>query len=292
MCCRRALCVMQVSAALLALANVPARGDSGGPSTLLQWSYGKNSDSDEGSVFDKPLETDRPDFTESAKTVGKGVLQIEGGYTFTSDNADGVRTTDHSFPETLYRLGVFADWLELRAYWNYEVQRTTTGGVSETQFGADDLTLGIKIALTPQQCILPETGIILQMSVPTGGDAFAADRVLPGIEYCYAWDITEAWSLAGMTALEDIVDDVTEDTCMQFSQSLSLGHEWTDWLHSYAEWYVLSPISADTNLPQYYFDGGFTVLINYNVQWDIRAGVGLNEAADNFFTGSGLSVRF
>jgi hypothetical protein len=55
---------------------------------------------------------------------------------------------------------------------------------------------------------------------------------------------------------------------------------------------VLSPISADTNRPQHYFNGGFTYLFNNDVQWDIRAGVGLNEAADNFFAGTGLSLRY
>ena len=50
--------------------------------------------------------------------------------------------------------------------------------------------------------------------------------------------------------------------------------------------------SADTNRPQNYLNGGFTYLINDDMQWDIRAGVGLNEAADDFFVGSGLSVRY
>jgi len=27
------------------------------------------------------------------------------------------------------------------------------------------------------------------------------------------------------------------------------------------------------------------------VQWDVRAGVGLNDAADDYFVGTGLSVR-
>ncbi|MGH7200498.1 MAG: transporter [Planctomycetaceae bacterium] len=35
-----------------------------------------------------------------------------------------------------------------------------------------------------------------------------------------------------------------------------------------------------------------TWLINDDVQWDIRAGWGLNSAADDFFCGTGLSIRF
>jgi hypothetical protein len=286
---RRSVSAIAITVAFFGIAVFEARGD--GPGTLLHWNSGKNSD-EGGSDLDKPLETDRPDFTESAKTVGRGVVQLEGGYTFSYDNENGVRTADHSFPETLLRIGVLADWFELRADWNYEVLRTKTGGTANTDSGADDLTLGLKIALTPQQSCLPETGIILQMSVPTGADAFSADEVLPGVEYCYAWDITKNWSLAGLTAMVGAVDDVTSDTYSEFEQSLSLGYSWNEKIRNYTEWYVLSPISADTNRPQYYFNGGFTVLINNDVQWDIRAGVGLNEAADNFFAGTGLSLRY
>jgi hypothetical protein len=34
-----------------------------------------------------------------------------------------------------------------------------------------------------------------------------------------------------------------------------------------------------------------TYLITNNIQWDLRAGVGLNQAADDFFTGTGISIR-
>ena len=82
------------------------------------------------------------------------------------------------------------------------------------------------------------------------------------------------------------------DTFSEFNQSFSLGRSWSEKLGSYTEWYVLAPTDADTNRPENYFNAGFTYLFNKNVQWDIRAGVGLNEAADNFFVGSGLSLRF
>ena len=39
-------------------------------------------------------------------------------------------------------------------------------------------------------------------------------------------------------------------------------------------------------------DGGFTLLLNNDVQWDVRAGVGLNDNADDYFAGMGLSLRF
>jgi hypothetical protein len=77
-----------------------------------------------------------------------------------------------------------------------------------------------------------------------------------------------------------------------YSQSFTLGHSWSETVSSYAEWYVLAPTGADTNRPENYFNGGITVLFGLDVQWDIRAGVGLDEAADDFFVGSGLSMRY
>jgi hypothetical protein len=187
---------------------------------------------------------------------------------------------------------MFAEWFEFRADWNYAVERTETGGIADTQSGAEDLTIGCKIALTPQECILPETAIILQMSVPTGSDAFTDDEVLPGFNYLYGWDLVEDWTLGGSTGLNATTDDVTTDTYTQYSQSFTLGHSWTDKLSSYFEWYVLAPIGADENKPENYLNGGFTYLINDDLQWDIRAGFGLNEAADDFFAGTGLSMRY
>ena len=85
--------------------------------TLLQWSYGTSFEG--GPDLSEPLVTDRPDFTESTVTVGRGVMQLECGYTFTADDEAGVRTNNHSFPETLLRVGMLAEWFELRFDWNY-----------------------------------------------------------------------------------------------------------------------------------------------------------------------------
>jgi hypothetical protein len=43
---------------------------------------------------------------------------------------------------------------------------------------------------------------------------------------------------------------------------------------------------------EHYLNGGLTYLINNDVQFDVRVGWGLNEAAEDFFAGAGLSVRF
>ncbi|MGE3638933.1 MAG: transporter, partial [Pirellulales bacterium] len=261
-----------------------------GPGTLMQWGYGPEVQG--GPDLSKPLVTDRPDFTESSVTVGMGVVQLESGYTFTYDDSDGDITKQHSYPEALFRIGMFAEWFELRLAWNYGESAESTFGDRVTNLeGADDLYLGAKIGLTPQSGCLPETGIILQATVPTGAAAFTAGEVLPGVNYVYGWDVNDFFSVGGGTQANRALDDNGEDFYVEFAQSITTGYGWTDKWSSYAEWFMFAPAGAETAQNQQYFDSGLTYLITDNIQWDIRAGVGLNEAADDFFAGSGLSIR-
>jgi hypothetical protein len=276
--------------ALAAIAVDSAWAESGYRKTLLQWSYGTSFEG--GPDLYDPIVTDRPDFTESSVTVGYGVIQLETGYTFTHDSDAGDSTRSHSFPESLLRIGMFAEWFEFRVDWNYGDEQTEIAALENSASGAEDLGLGVKLALTPQESLLPETAIIFQMSVPTGSAEFTADEVLPGFNYLYGWDINEDWSTGGSSAINRAVDDGTGDAYHELSQSWTVGRSWTDRVSSYAEWFVIAPTSADTVQTEHYFNGGFTVLLNDDLQWDIRAGLGLNDAADDFFTGTGLSMRY
>jgi hypothetical protein len=56
--------------------------------TLLAWP-GENGTQGGPPGLDEPLASDRPDFTESSSTVGRGIWQLESGYTFIEDRAGG-----------------------------------------------------------------------------------------------------------------------------------------------------------------------------------------------------------
>ncbi|MEO8497302.1 MAG: transporter [Planctomycetota bacterium] len=256
------------------------------PGTLFQWSYGNSFSG--GPDLSQPIVTDRPDFTEASSTVGRGVAQLEMGYTYIFDNDGTDQTKSHSYPETLLRYGILANWLEFRAFWNYANEEVNGSSTS----GSDDLYLGFKIGLTPQEGLLPEMAIIPQMTVPTGHAAFTAGEVLPGVNLNYGWDINDFLSTGASTQFNRAIDDTTSTAYTEWAQSWTVVYGLTDKLGAYTEWFAFFPTSADTAKPEHYFDGGFTYLISNDIQWDIRAGVGLNEAADDYFVGTGLSLRF
>jgi len=258
------------------------------PGTLMQWSYGTSFSG--GPDLDEPLVTDRPDFTEASTTVGLGVAQLEFGYTYTSDNSAGVSTRTQSFGEPLLRVGILAEWLEFRMALFPLEERIRTTGASNTESGLADLYLGLKIALTPQEGLLPEMAIIPQMNVPTGGGAFTSDSLEPGVNWIYAWELNDFVSTAGSTQGNRRIDG-TGNAYLEMAQSWTVAYSLTDKFGTYTEWFSLIPNGADTAQTESYFNGGFTFLISNDVQFDIRSGWGLNEAAADFFAGTGLSVR-
>jgi hypothetical protein len=258
--------------------------------TLLQWSRCA-SFSGGPAGFDEPLVADRPDFTEATTTVGRGVTQIEFGYKYEYDEDGSDRTRAHSYPQMLLRQGIIVDWLEFRLGWSYLDEDTRTSGTDSNVAGSEDLYLGFKIALTPQENMLPETALILQMTTPLGVEGITADEVLPGINYIYGWELNDTFSFAGSTQANRAIDD-TGEAYTEIAQSLVLGIGLTDDVGAYLEWYAFFPHSANNVLDQHILNGGFTYHWTNNLMFDIEAGVGLNDAAPDYFIGTGGAVRF
>lgn len=259
------------------------------PGTLFQWSHGASFSG--GPDLDEPLVTDRPDFTEASVTVGKGVAQIEFGYTYYENNDSGKRVREHSYGEALLRYGILAEWLEFRIAFSPYEEEELSGGMGNTTQGTEDLYTGFKIALTPQEDLLPEMALILQMNLPTGSNAFSSNNVEPGLNWIYNWKVSDFISTAGSTHANRRFDD-SGKAYLEMAQSWTVAYSLTEELGAYTEWFALIPSGADTARTEHYFNGGFTYLINNDVQFDIRAGVGLNDAAQDYFVGLGLSVRF
>lgn len=276
--------------AILTLLAVAGVAQAEAPGTLFLWSSGSEVGGPPG--FDEPLASDRPDFTEASTTVGRGVRQLEMGYTYTHDDTGATGLDAHSFPEFLLRVGVLADWLEARVGWNYAVNNERFGPLSQTVSGGEDLYLGFKIGLTPQDGILPEMAIMPQMTVPTGHSEFTAGEVLPGVNWLYGWDVNDWLSTAGSTQVNLAVDDASGDEFLEFAQSWTIGYTLTEKLGAYTEWFVIAPAGAETIATQHYLDAGFTYRVTNNLQLDVRAGKGVSAAADDYFVGTGAVVRW
>ncbi len=295
----KAVFLLGLSSGFVGCATMPGSTEPG-PKTLLAWSPGesKPEPAAEDKVEDKgkvePLVTDRPDFTEASSTVGKGRVQLESGYTYIRDRSGGALNTLHSYPEALLRIGLFADWFELRLGQNFGNARSSSIDGVETSSGATDLYLGVKLGLTEQKGVFPEVALVLQSQLPSGSHEFTTGQTHPGANLLYGWDVIEdRLTLGGSTQANRALDD-TGHAHVLFAQSLTVGYTLTERLGAYTEWFALFPSGAvaEDSGPEHYFNGGFTYRVTPNFQLDIRAGVGLNERASDFFAGTGFAVRY
>jgi len=256
--------------------------------TLLRWPGQPTAEPGRSET----IVTDRPHVSEASSLVGLGTYQLESGYSYFHDSNAGVTSEGRSFGEPLLRLGVFAEWFELRLADSYLMERTRDPvNGNERIRGFDDLYLGAKLGLTQQDGYLPEMAIFPQMRLPIGHDGFTSGEVLPGYLFAYSWAINDWLELECNNQANRRIDEV-DHTYVELIQTANFEVTLTDRLGSFYEFLLFTPNGAIAQPTEYYFHTGFVYLITPNVQFDTHVGFGLNDAAaDLAFTGVGLSFR-
>jgi hypothetical protein len=262
--------------------------------TLFDWTrIAEEQKSDDSGGDDKDeLQSDRPGFGDCPSTVGCGRCQLEMGYQYSYDHDSTASHITHDYPESLLRIGMFENWFEARVSWSQEQDSDRVfGGARTTVVGSQDMNVGFKIALTPQQGWLPKTGLVVDAFLPSGSSAFTSGKVLPEIEYIYEWQMTKNLQVDGITELARDADDVTNESFLSTSEAFGAEEKLTENLSAYVQWHVTSPSGANSVRTQQVIEGGLIVMLTPNVQYDAEYGIGLNDATPDYFVGTGLVVR-
>lgn len=246
--------------------------------------------------FEERIETERHDFTQSTKTVGQHVIQIESGYSYFYKDKDQEIESSHTTPETLIRIGL-SDDIEFRLRFTYDWRFIE---VEEDLSGSQDLIWSFKFRVTDQDAWIPESALELRMTAPTGGSDWSLDGVAGGFDYIYGWELLEGWELYGSTGcatnglgdFSSLPEDPAGDEFVVWSQSVALGIELTEQMTFYSEWFGLFSHALEDNFTITVYNVGVDYYLTDNLVVDLRAGVGLSEDADDFFTGVGGGYRF
>ena len=99
--------------------------------------------------WEERIETDRHDFTQSPRTVGRGVGVIETGYTYYYEDTGTEIEQSHVTPEMMLRVGLTED-IEFRVMWNYAWRSIDGEDASKAIEGAEDLRWSFKLRTTEQ----------------------------------------------------------------------------------------------------------------------------------------------
>ena len=242
------------------------------------------------------IETERHDFTQSTRTVGRHVAQVEAGYSYFYKDDEAEIEQTHATPEMLWRLGITED-IEVRLRWNYGWR--DVDGVEEKN-GAQDLGWSIKLGMTEQEDCMPESALEIRNTAPTGGNSWTTDRVEFGLDYIYLWKLTERFNLYGSTGfgtngLGDfslLPDEPSSDRFIVWSQSVALGTELTERMTLYTEFFGLFSHALEDDFSINFFNIGIDFYATDDWVLDIRAGVGLTDDSEDFFGGVGGGYRF
>ena len=235
-------------------------------------------------VFDEELESDRPDFTEGTQTIQSGRYQFELGYTFTKDDEDAVRVEEHVDPEILARIGLIED-LELRLAWSGYTSLEVNGSRDE---GVTDLSVGFKHRMYRAEGFRPDLSFIAELNVPVGSSFTTSDELEFAGKLLWAYPL-EPISVAGNINFGTPIGE--DGRYLEISNSLALGVSLSERIGTYLEYFGFYPVEDVVETTLHFLNGGFTYSLNENVQFDIRAGFGLNDPAAGFFTGAGLVFR-
>ena len=222
------------------------------------------------------LVTDRPDQTESATVVLRGMVQVETGYLFSSAGD----VDRYEVPSALVRVGL-GGRTELR------IGHAGIGWV-EKRRGTGDSELGVKVNLIERtDAWWPELAILGGMSLPTGDDGFSSDGIDPSFLVSFAYELSPRLSLGSNigAAWESSSDESTRDAAIMYS--LALSGELRDRVGAFLELFG----DRQTTGTSASVDGGLTFLLTDLVQLDVYVGRGLRGLTDDLFLGTGLSFR-
>lgn len=244
------------------------------------------------------LVTDRPTRTASASIVRAGRLQIEAGAALVRSTVDAfvpgtgavrVDLNDFSVGSTLLRIGVL-ERLEARLGFSGLLRSGLEGTPAE--WGAGDVDLGVKFQVSPGERHIPQAALIGSVILPTGEEGFGVDGVSPVVRVAIAHEISPrlsfGWNVGAAFIRTDRGTRIETDTDILYTAAL--GFAATERVGLFLEGF--GTLSGEDQLSdRHLLDGGVTCLVRPNVQLDARAGVGLSDAAEDWFVGAGVSVR-
>jgi hypothetical protein len=222
-----------------------------------------------------PIETDRPDVTNSSIVVPAGSLQNENGVETSRDHGANILSGTNS----RWRLGIAPCLEVLVDLPNYV---TTFGGAGPSGFG--DVAPAVKWQLSP----LPgkfDLSVTVGAALPTGATGIAGPGVRPYVQIPWSIALGNGWALTGM---ETNIFTPLSDAKFTYQSTLVIEKEIAERSFLFIE-YVGDFSSNGRNSQLINSGGGYRIDDHHQI--DFHVGVGLDRNAPAYIFGVGYSFR-
>ncbi|WKN42833.1 transporter [Tunicatimonas pelagia] len=227
-----------------------------------------------------PLITDRPGLgTDAPAVLDPGHVQIELGFLYQDDPISDQQLL--LYPNALVRIGV-TERFELRASADLFQE-----GIGASTF-VSPIVLGTKIGITESQGIIPQSALIVNVTLPREGPFEVWNPIAtPEMRLLMTHSLTQQLSLTTNFSIAWEADPVAI-RYPNHAYAASLDISISDYVAAFGEFYGFWSQLDHSQL----FNLGSTVLLLPDLQLDLSGGFGISENAPDYFVSSGISVRF
>ena len=206
--------------------------------------------------------TDRPDQTESSSTVGNRNLQIETGLLIGFEG-DPISTRQLLAPTTLIRYGLLKA-IELRIVSQFESLKNQ----NSLQQGISDLEVGTKIQLYQKENSKTEIAFLTHLVMPTGTIEISDNQYGSINKLSISHQFNDRVGL-GYNLGYNYFGTGKGNITYSFALGISINDRVGLYIEPYGEIQEIESFQSN-------FDGGFTYLINDNLQLDFSFGQGIS----------------
>jgi hypothetical protein len=249
----------------------------------------------QASGADEPLTTDRPDFVETSKVVGKGRFQVETSVLAERERNPEERQRTYSMP-TMLRVGV-SDAVELRIETDGRMVQHSTDNASgerSTTAGYADSAIGVLWHVQDAEGKRPSVGVLLDATLPTGSNSLRGKGVRPSLRAVGEWELPGDMELGVMPGIAFDHDQEHERDTPRHAYGLfgiMLDKAFNERLHGLVELSLPRIAHSRHGGTEASFDIGATYLLTKDCQVDTLFSRGLNHRTPYASWTVGLSFR-
>ncbi|NUM31787.1 MAG: transporter [Bacteroidetes bacterium] len=224
-----------------------------------------------------PIQTDRPDQTESPFIVSKRHIQFENGFLFEKEDKNKL---NYIHPTILTRIGI-NNIFELRL-----ITETVTQEFNNNKtIGFEPIRAGFKTKLADEKGIIPTTAFIGHLRFPFFlSDNMSKNSYFPDFRFTMQHTINKNLTL-GYNLGAQWDENFNQPN---FLYTITTGYSISENFGTYIELYGF--VSQKTT-PDHRFDTGYTYIIKNNIMLDLSGGLGISQKSPSFFVSLGLSFR-
>jgi hypothetical protein len=233
--------------------------------------------------YNETIRTGRPGQAIGPFVVGTGIFQLQSGMEYSENKLPLGSTTTASDIGSVFRYGT-SDFFEVNAALNYSEQKTSNDVFSSQLNGWSQMELGVRTNILNSKTNFPSIGLQYRVKLPSVSPDFQSRQLASkatlatGQRLCKGVGLNTNWGINWNGNNGDA------NGFYVLSFSLSLTEKWGIVAEHYGEF-----DDRDINGK---VDGGFSYLVNNDLQLDLLGGWGsLGVDDENFFAGIGVSVR-